>query len=280
MRLRYAGVCRVCDRELPARTEAIYERSNRTVRCLTHHTSPAAAISPPATPMPTDEARDAVEATMTVDPGIPGASARREFERRRATREDRIRARHPKLGGLILAWSDEPQSTTAWDTGADGEERLGRSLNELAGDSLHVLHDRRIPRSRANIDHLAVTPNGVFVIDAKKYNGRPQLKVEGGLIRPRVEKLMVGSRDCTKLVDGVLKQVDLVRDIVGANVPVHGVLCFVAADWPLIGGAFMTRGIDVLWPNRLYPRLMSKGPLGSSELQELHRELASALPPA
>lgn len=57
------------------------------------------------------EGSNAIEATVTVDPGIPAASARCEFERRRATREDRIRARHPKLGGFILALSDDPQST-------------------------------------------------------------------------------------------------------------------------------------------------------------------------
>jgi hypothetical protein len=57
------------------------------------------------------EGSDAIEATVAVDPGIPAASARSEFERRRATREDRIRAPHPKLGGLILALSDDPQST-------------------------------------------------------------------------------------------------------------------------------------------------------------------------
>ncbi|GAA2161866.1 hypothetical protein GCM10009845_12560 [Pedococcus bigeumensis] len=45
------------------------------------------------------------------------------------------------------------------------------------------------PGSRANIDHLAVTAGGVHVIDAKKYRGRPQLKIEGGILRPRVERL-------------------------------------------------------------------------------------------
>ena len=60
--------------------------------------------------------------------------------------------------GLILAVSDDPQPTRAWDTGAIGDERLGARLNELAGDELRVLHDRKIPGSSANIDHLAVTP--------------------------------------------------------------------------------------------------------------------------
>lgn len=258
MRLRYAGVCRICETELPARTEAVYERSSRTVRCLEHDASSAA----------------------TVQPGVPGASARREFERRRGAREDRIRAKHPKLGGLILRVTDTPQSTTAWDTGARGEERLGNRLNELAGDSLLVLHDRRVPKSRANIDHLAIAPTGLFVIDAKKYQGRPHLTVEGGVLRPRVEKLMVGSRDRTTLVDGVLKQVQVVQDIVGPAIPVRGVLCFVDADWPLIGGSLSTRGVDAVRPKKLYQRLAESGPLSRATLNEVHRVLAGALPPA
>jgi hypothetical protein len=109
--------------------------------------------------------------------------------------------------------SDDSQSTTAWNTGALGEERLGQRLNELSADTMRVLHDRRTPGTRANIDHIAVTPTGIYVIDAKKYKGRPSLKVEGGILRPRTEKLLVGTRDQTKLVDGVLKQVDVVRAI-------------------------------------------------------------------
>jgi len=268
MRLRYSGTCRICGLELPAKTEAVYERSTKTVRCLAHESADEA----PAGESPSD--------VVVVDPGSPGASARREFERRAAKREERVRAKHPKLGGLILALSEDPQSTRAWDTGALGEERLGSRLNELASDSLRVLHDRRIPGTRANIDHIAVTPTGIYVIDAKKYKGRPQLRVEGGILRPRVEKLLVGTRDCTKLVDGVLKQVDVVRGIVGVDHPIHGVLCFVEADWPLIGGAFTVRGVEVLWPKRLYPKLQADGPLTPESVAELHERLATSLPPA
>src|SRR5689334_24236020 len=174
MKLRYAGTCRVCEAELPAREEAIYERATKTVRCLSH-----------------DEPAPEAEPVAALDPGVPGASARREFERRAAKREAKIREAHPRLGGFIHAVTDDPQSTRAWNTGALGEERLGARLNELATDTLRVLHDRRIPGTKANIDHLAVTPTGVYVIDAKKYSGRPNLRIEGGLLRPRVEKLMV-----------------------------------------------------------------------------------------
>lgn len=268
MRLRYAGRCRVCGIDLPARTEAIYERSTRTVRCVAH-----------AQPLTNTEARAGTQA-QRIESGTPGGSARREFERRRLAREERIRTAHPRIGGLILALSEDPQSTRAWDTGAAGEERLGSRLNAMASDALRVLHDRRLPNSRANIDHLAVTPGGVYVIDAKKYRGRPRLRVDGGLLRPRVEKLVVGTRDCTKVVDGLLKQVEVVRAVVGDGVPVHGLLCFVEADWPLIGGSFSTRGVEVLWPKRLVSKLQSTGPLGTDRTGQLHRRLAEALPSA
>jgi hypothetical protein len=52
--------------------------------------------------------------------------------------------------------------------------------------------------------------------------------------------MFVGSRDCSKLVAGVHKQTDLVgRALAGHGFtegPIVGMLCFVEADWPLIGG--------------------------------------------
>ena len=53
------------------------------------------------------------------------------------------------------------------------------------------MHDRRIPRSKANIDSLVVTPGGAWVIDSKRYVGKaPEMLVEGGIIRPRVERVL------------------------------------------------------------------------------------------
>lgn len=161
-----------------------------------------------------------------VDEGTAGASARLEYERRRGNREQRIRTKHPKLGGLILALSDEPQSTRAWERGAIGEEMLATRLKDLSAPA-RVLHDRRIPGTRANIDHIAIAPSGVWVIDAKRYKGkRPALQVDGGIIRPRVESLRIGGRDGTKLVNGVRKQVALMSSALNdSSIPVHGVLC-------------------------------------------------------
>jgi hypothetical protein len=197
------------------------------------------------------------ETVEIADAGVAGASARREYERRRTKDEARLHETWGKLGGLAVALSAKKRSTKNWSAGAVGEERLGARLDSLVSETFAVLHDRRVPGSRANIDHIAITQAGIWVIDAKRFRGRPELKIEGGVLRPRVEKLLVGRRDCRKLVDAVLKQVGVVRDVVG-DLPVTGALCFVEADWPLIGGAFVTRRVRVLWPRRL-AKLLTAG---------------------
>ncbi|MFC9773460.1 MULTISPECIES: nuclease-related domain-containing protein [unclassified Pseudarthrobacter] len=216
---------------------------------------------------------------MFAESGVAGWSARREYERRKAKDKGKLREKWGRFGGLAVALADESQPTKAWDRGAIGDERLGARLNALAGARLAVLHDRRIPGSKANIDHIAITPLGIWVIDAKRYKGRPELRIEGGIIRPRVEKLVVGRPDCTKLVDGVLKQVDVVHELVG-DVPVTGALCFVEADWPLIGGgSFSTRGVHVLWPKRL-TTVLTEQPAGDVDVAQMRDAVASRFRPA
>lgn len=257
MRLRYTGTCRLCIRRIPAGEEAIYERDTRTVRCI-----------------------DCTAEVTGVGEGEAGASARREFDRRRVSREQRIRGAHPRLGGLILALTDDPQSTKAWRSGALGEELLARRLTDLP-DTFRILNDRRIRGTRANIDHIVVGPTGVWVIDAKRYAGkRPSLHVEGGIIRPRAESLRVGGRDRTNLVRGVQSQVEQVASALGEAAPrVTGVLCFLEADWPMIGGSFSVEGVHVLWPRLLLRRMMDAPPQ-PIDVDLIHARLARAFPSA
>lgn len=295
MRLRYAGRCPGCATELPRGTRALYDPGTKTVSCLAcafsdtegpgHQTDnrPSGSTAEVEQEQPTDPdpVLEEEPATGDTSPGVAGSSARREHERRVAAREERIRSKHPRLGGLILAVSDDPQSTKAWATGAVGEERLGRRLDATAGPLVKVLHDRGIPGSRANLDHLVVCPTGVFVVDAKRYQGRPHRVVEGRLFTPRTEKLLVGRRDCTKLVDAGLKQADLVRAALADDtIQVRSVLCFVEADWPLLGGDFVVRGVTVTWPKKLVATITRPGALPEEQVISLHQRLASAFPPA
>ena len=291
LRLRYPGRCRRCDIELPVGTTAGYDRETKSVTCLA--CMPEQTPAPHATgPVSPESFNDLVSAPLElgseqseVFAGVAGASAQREYEQRKNGRETRIREAHPRMGGLILALSDDPQSTKAWATGAQGEERLGRQLDGLVRAGVHVLHDRRIPPSRANIDHIVVCPSGVFVIDAKKYQGqRPSLRIEGGWIRARTETLIIGSRNGTKLVDGVHKQVNRVRTALEAaglsEVPVGGMLCFVDADWPLLGGDFTIAGLNVLWPKKAASHVVKPGAVDAATADRVYHALASSFPPA
>ena len=264
MRLRYSDECCVCSVELPAGSFAHYDAVTRSVTC-----SPC--VSPAA-------------ADIHIAPGVAGGSAQREFDRRRAKRVRETHEKHPKIGKFLLAIRDDPQSTKAWATGARGEEQVGRALDAISEPGLHVLHDRRIPRSRANIDHIVIAPSGVHVIDAKKYRGRPRLESTGGLFSPRVHTLFVGSRNCTSLVDGVLKQVSLVRAVLErggyADIPTAGHLCFVDADWPMFGGAFSISDVSVTWPQKLSATLVADGVIDEPTSMAISRHLAATFPSA
>ncbi|HZO66196.1 MAG TPA: nuclease-related domain-containing protein [Kribbellaceae bacterium] len=91
------------------------------------------------------------------------------------------------LGGLAAVAAGwglrfRPSSEAiAWRRGAAGERRTARLLGPLEQLGWVVLHDLAVPGGRANIDHLAIGPGGIFVVDSKQYRGRLQLDGSGRL---------------------------------------------------------------------------------------------------
>ena len=87
----------------------------------------------------------------TSDSG-PGASADREYARRRHIRRQRVRARYGPVGSLVAALAGEPRSVYAWRQGAEGEAATARALElRLHRSDVVVIHDRRVHgRGRAN----------------------------------------------------------------------------------------------------------------------------------
>ncbi|MGC3992627.1 MAG: nuclease-related domain-containing protein [Propionicimonas sp.] len=281
MKLRYAGTCARCGTPIDAGVTADYDRVSRSVTCVACPARRALPEPAEASASPRHAITPELPPHLEAVDGTAGGSAVREFDRRHDARQQRVQTAHPRIGRFLLAVFDDPQSTKAWATGAVGEQRLGDMLAGIAGPDLRVLHDRRVPRSTANIDHLVVCPSGVYVVDAKRYrDARPELRVEGGLIRPRRELLFVGGRDRTKLVDGMHKQLALVRAALAdqPDVPVHGVLCFVDADWPLIGGSFTVQGVAALWMKKLRTTLTVPGALDPDRIADLQWQLHEAFP--
>jgi hypothetical protein len=219
-----------------------------------------------------------------IDLGTPGSSARREHERQRARREAKTREHHPHLGNLLLRVQSAPRSEAAWETGAAGEEMLAAHLARTCPEVI-VLHDRRIPGRRTNIDHLAVSPSGVFVIDAKRYKGK--IEVRNPFFGD--PSLFISGRNRTKLVDGLMRQREAVRSALAETIPempVHACFCFLNPEGQAGGSGlplFNTlsiSGLQLFSPRKLSKRLNSPGALTEESCREVAELLAHAFPPA
>jgi hypothetical protein len=147
----------------------------------------------------------------------------------------------------------------------------------LREQGIAVLHDRRIPGSRANIDHLVVSQAGVFVIDTKHYKGRVEQRDLGGWLKSDL-RLYVGSRDRTKLVEGMKPQVEAVRRALAKrdgwrDEPVTAALLFMSDDnWSLLNLRPLRFGdVYVLWGTARGKLIRANRPGGSIHVREVER---------
>jgi hypothetical protein len=219
---------------------------------------------------------DSDSAAMPIDSGSAGTSAQREHDRRAGMREERVKGRFgARLGGVILAAVDEPQSTRAWAKGAVGERKLAEALASMP--DVIALHDRKVPGSLGNIDHLIVGPAGLFVVDAKHYKGSIRIRDKGGLFRTDY-RLYVGSRDCSQLADKMGWQVKAVETLLASaevTLPVTPVLCFIDVTWPLLFAPNSFRGVRLEDPRSLKKLVTATPMLDGAAIEELARLLAT-----
>jgi len=142
------------------------------------------------------------------------------------------------------------------------------------------LEDRRVG-IRSNIDHIAIVPTGVYVIDAKNWAGRVELKVgrSGGR---QVKRLMVNGGDHTDLVSNMAWQIDTVLAALdGTEVPITPVVCFVGEDnWARHHAGFDIAGVKVLPGGLLAELVRRNGSVNLSVRIECGRLISMQLPPA
>jgi len=268
LRLRFAGRCVLCGAALPQGAQALYHAATKTVRCLE---CPNAA--------PGEDVGAALTEPPPLDSGTAGGSAQREHDRRAAKREERVKERFGRrFGGVILAVVDEPQSTSAWAKGALGERKLAEVIAGLP--DVVALHDRRVPGTRGNIDHLVIAPTGLFVVDAKHYDGRLRIRDKGGLFRTD-ERLYVGGRDCSRLADNMAWQVTAVETLLASvevTMPITPVLCFIDVDWPVLFAPHLFRGVRLEDPASLRKLITAMPALDAAAIDKLARILAAGFP--
>ena len=144
-----------------------------------------------------------------------------------------------------------------------------------------VLHDRKVPGTRGNIDHLVVAPSGVWVIDAKNYSGKVEQRDVGSRFSTD-RRLYVDGRDRTKLVEGLSWQVEAVRAALGPSgfneVPVHASLCFTNSEWGLFARPIQMNGVLIACASSLIEAVRQPGPLDAAAIELLALHLSSQLP--
>jgi Nuclease-related domain len=239
IRLSRAGTCELCAAGVPAGDWAWWRPGNALVFCTA------------CRPMDPEKEAERLAPSIAdrrglIDVGVAGRSTMREYERRRDNRQRPIRARLGRLSPLVLAVSHDPASTRAWLRGSVGETKLAASLGKIGRDDVVLLHDRRVPGTRGNIDHIVVAPTGVYVVDAKRYKGRVEVRDVSRPFRRRDLRLYVGGRDHSELARAMSRQVAAVYDALDEeddDVGVTPVLCFIDAEWPLFGAPTEFEGV-------------------------------------
>ncbi len=175
-------------------------------------------------------------------------------------------------------------AAASWGKGSDGESRLAAFVAREVGDGVIPLHDRLIPGTRGNIDHIFVAPTGVWVVDAKAYKGKLEQREVGPIWR-RDNEVYVAGRNRTALAKGVEKQViaviaSLRPDPSVNGVDVHAALCFLDSEWALLDFPFQIGNVWVLYPGALRKRLKKTGPLTRDAMEHIARRLDLSLPRA
>ena len=277
MSLHYAGVCATCAVEVPAKTRAYWDAGARTIVCLSCF---GGAVEPLERSTTFDDllAESPTPPAQIPQSGVAGASALHQYQRLHDQREANIDRRFGRFAGIVKFLVDDPQSITAWAKGSEGERILAAALTARLGDRAIILNDRKVPRSSANIDHIVIASTGVWVIDAKKYKGRVERRDVGGWFKVD-NRVYVGGRDRTSLVQGLHKQEMIVRRALGdVDIPVHQALCFVDAEWGWFANPFTIEGVLVTWGKELAEKISANGPVVLSDIVSVATQLAKALP--
>ena len=88
------------------------------------------------------------------------------------------------LAMFVILRMSPPPWIENWQDGAFGEQWTGQTLRELESQGWRIIHD--LKASYGNIDHVAVGPGGVFLLDSKRWRGSVTVDGDSAVVR-RIE---------------------------------------------------------------------------------------------
>lgn len=132
----------------------------------------------------------------------------------------------------------KPGDWQRWLQGAKAEWRTGRVLNQLRRQGWGVLHDRSVPKSRANLDHVLAHPSGKFLVyvDTKAWHARnARIRLDQG-------RLMYGPWNQGQKVETVAWEASRLEEATG--LPTYRVIAVDGGE--VIGGIINFNGAYVV----------------------------------
>lgn len=159
--------------------------------------------------------------------------------------------------------------------GAAGERATADRLDPMTREGWTILHDRSLPGTRANVDHLAISPTGaVFMPDTKLWSSREPVTACHG-------RLWHGKRDVTLRLRGIHHEARTTSQVLG--VPVTPVIAMQGAPLHDRHGhpasELHINGVRIVPAERLPTVLRSAGRVpGQRTARELATHAARALP--
>jgi hypothetical protein len=180
--------------------------------------------------------------------------------------------RRGRLVTLLEALSADSLHEARWARKAESDERARRLEALLAGSGVRLLNNRRVPGARSTIDHLAIGPRGITIIDAVRDTGRARV-IDG--------RLFVDREDRTSLVRDVLRQVEVIRLGFAStpNLPIGGAICWVEpAGLPRVRNLSLD-GVLIETPRVLAEELRRPGPVTQRRVGHFASILDRRLPP-
>lgn len=165
----------------------------------------------------------------TTSTNLPGAGAE-QLASRASRRAARLREDQAMGLGADAAVEEQLRQAErrlrSYSQGAEGERLVAQALGFLERYGWVALHDVHWPgRPKANIDHIAVGPGGIVVVDAKNWTG--EVAVTSGVLRQNGysrERETTAAATATAAVTSRLASMH--------RGSVHAVLCLVAQDVP------------------------------------------------
>lgn len=123
----------------------------------------------------------------------------------------------------------------------------------------------------------------MFVIDAKRWSGKVEVRDVSGLFKPADKRLYAGGRDRSKAIAGVVKQVAVVRSALDGlpPVPVQGMLAISGAEFALLNiRGFELDGVRIGNLDNMIGLLRTNGEHTETARRAILEQLAERLPPA